>query len=108
MGTTSTRRHLDDLRGASRLAIDATTNVTSVVEAMPRTIAPPSKPLAGLVYETIRGVTRLVGVSVEAVLSAVAPLFGKSPPGPERELMLAVLNGVLGDHLSATDNPLAI
>jgi pimeloyl-ACP methyl ester carboxylesterase len=29
-------------------------------------------------------------------------------PGPEREAWLAVLNGVLGDHLEATQNPLAI
>jgi hypothetical protein len=30
------------------------------------------------------------------------------PPHPEREALVAALNGVLGDHLATTDNPLAI
>ena len=33
-----TRRHVDDLRAASRLAIEATRGVTDLVEAMHRTI----------------------------------------------------------------------
>jgi pimeloyl-ACP methyl ester carboxylesterase len=33
---------------------------------------------------------------------------GQQPPRAEREAIVAALNGVLGDHLAATDNPLAI
>lgn len=113
------RRHVDDLRGASRLAIDATTRVTEVVEAMHTTIAGgpavlgkplagPARLLNGLVYGHIRGVTRLVGRSIELALAALAPLLGESTPGPEREAVLAVLNGVLGDYLAQTGNPLGI
>lgn len=118
-----TRNHVDDLRGASRLVIDATERVTEVVEAMHTTIAGGpailGKPLAGparfingLIYGGIRGVTRLVGTSIERALAPLAPLLGESAaaPGerPEREAVLAVLNGVLGDYLAETKNPLAI
>lgn len=117
--TKKTRNHVDDLRGASRLVIDATKRVTEVVEAMHTTIAEGpavlGKPLAGpvrvlngLVYGGIRGVTRLVGTSIELALAQLAPVLGESAPGPEREAVLAVLNGVLGDYLAETENPLAI
>jgi pimeloyl-ACP methyl ester carboxylesterase len=117
--TKKTRKHVDDLRGASKLAIDATTRVTEVVEAMHTTIgsgpAILGKPLSGpvrlingLVYGGIRGVTRLVGKSIELALAPLASLLGESAPGPEREAALAALNGVLGDYLTETKNPLAI
>lgn len=117
--TKKPRNHSDDLRGASRLAVDATTRVTEVVEAMHTTIAGGpavlGKPLEGpvrvlnaLVYGNIRGVTRLVGKSIELALAALAPLLGESTPGPQREAVLAALNGVLGDYLAETRNPLAI
>ena len=117
--TKKTRNHVDDLRGASRLAIDATRSVTDLVETMHRTIGGGpeilGRPLegvtrlfTGVVYESIRGVTRLVGASIDVALAQLATLLGESVPGPEREAMLAVLNGVLGDYLDETANPLAI
>ncbi len=117
--TKKTRKHADDLRAVSRLAVDATQRVTEVVEAMHTTIASGpavlGKPLAGparllnsLVYGSIRGVTRLVGTTLEAALSPLSSLLGESSPGPEREAVLGVLNGVVGDHLAETGNPLAI
>jgi pimeloyl-ACP methyl ester carboxylesterase len=115
----TTRRHVDDLRGASRLAVEATRGVTDLVEAMHRTIAGgpdvlgrplegPARVLTGLVYGSIRGVAKLVGSGIDRALEQLAPLLGESVPGPEREAVLAVLNGVLGDYLSETENPLAI
>ncbi|HEX6864386.1 MAG TPA: alpha/beta hydrolase [Thermoanaerobaculia bacterium] len=94
-----------DLRGLSRLAIDATAGVTGVVEAMHHSIA--WIPGTGLVYRSIRGITRLVGGGIDAALAPFArPREGSTSSG--REAMLAALNGVLGDHLAATENPLAI
>jgi pimeloyl-ACP methyl ester carboxylesterase len=117
--TKKTRNHIDDLRGASRLAVEATRGVTDLVEAMHRTIGDGpdilGRPLegttalfTGLVYQSIRGVTRLVGAGIDLALAQLAPLLGDAVPGPEREALLAVLNGVLGDYLSETGNPLAI
>ena len=117
--TKKTRNHVDDLRGASQLAVEATERVTEIVQAMHTTIAGgpavlgkplsgPARLVNGLVYGSIRGVTRLVGTSIELALAPLAPLLGESAPGPERELALAVLNGVIGDYLHETENPLAI
>ena len=113
------RSNTDDARGAARLAIEATTGVTSVVEAMHRTIArgpallgyPLSGPVGAITavaYQGVRGVTRWVGGGIDLSLRQLAPLLGTSIPGPEREALLAALNGTLGDHLVRTDNPLAI
>jgi hypothetical protein len=107
------------LRGLGRLAVEATLGLTELVEAMHRTIsatpgptgAPPegrTTGITGLVYGSVRGVTRLVGGGVDASLAQLAPLLGAAPPSPERDALLAALNGVLGDHLEATGNPLAI
>lgn len=108
-----------DLRGFNRLAIDATVGLTDLVEAMHHNIAripgivrTPVKGrttgITGLVYRSIRTVTGLVGGGVDAVLAQLLPMLGEGRPLPEREAVLAALNGVLGDYLAASDNPLAI
>jgi pimeloyl-ACP methyl ester carboxylesterase len=109
----------DDLRGASRLVIDAVAGITDIVESMHGTIArvkpplgavpaPRAPGLAGLVYRSVRGVTRAVGYGLDTALGALSPLLERTGSLPQREALLAALNGVLGDHLAATDNPLAI
>jgi len=93
--------------------------VTAVVEAMHATIASGpailGRPLAGvaraatgLVYGAVRGVTALVGGGLDLALGQLAPLLGSSVPGSERDAVVAALNGVLGDYLVETANPLAI
>ncbi len=111
---------VDDLRGASRLAIDAVTGVTDLVEDLHHavaTIAPlvgaapagRGRGVSGLVYRGIRGVTRVVGGGVDASLAGVAALVGPDEgPSPRREAVRAAVNGVLGDTLEAEGNPLAI
>jgi pimeloyl-ACP methyl ester carboxylesterase len=113
------RRHVDDLRAASDLAIAATRSVTQIVEDMHRTIASgpgilgrplalPARVLTGLVYGHIRNVTGLVGKGLDTALAHAGPVLGESVPGPEREAVIAALNGVLGDYLVETESPLAI
>jgi hypothetical protein len=114
-----TRTRAEDLRGAARLAVDATRGVTDLVEAAQLNIAGGptvlGRPLEGLtrlftgpVYGSIRGVTQLVGMAIDATLRQVAPLLGRRAPGRELEVVLGVLNGVVGDHLARSGNPLAI
>jgi pimeloyl-ACP methyl ester carboxylesterase len=111
--------HASDLRGVGRLAIDATLGITSLVETMHHNIArapgplgkptqKPTKGITGLVYRSIRGVTRLVGGGVDLALANLASLVGQEPSSAGREAVVAALNGVLGDHLASSGNPLAI
>jgi len=60
------------------------------------------------IYETVRACTGLAGGSVDAMLSQLDSSAGEEPSTPERDAFLAALNGVVGDHLVATQNPLAI
>lgn len=112
---------LADLRGLSQLGVAATIGVTDLVEQLHATIArgraplgaPERRPTTGLtgqVYRSIRGVTRWVGRGLEVTLAALdtAPGDAAAPPDPRREAVLAALNGVLGDRLADTGNPLAL
>ena len=108
-----------DARAAARLAVDATLGLTSLVEAMHARIASgpgrkgPERTtgITGLVYRTVRGVTRLVGGGVDALLATLTPMLAPAASDTptrsrEREAVVAALNGVLGDHLEASGSPL--
>ena len=115
-----------DLRGAANLAIDAVLGITHIVESLHRTIAgaalatattDPSRPsgITGLVYsnvrtvtENVRTVTELVGSGIDVSLDLMGATLRETESSTGREAALAALNGVLGDHLVARKNPLAI
>ena len=115
--TKTTHLHPADLRGFARLATQATAALADLVEAMHYTIVPRvggahtpgrTRGLTGLVYKSVRGVTRLVGGGLDTVLAQLGPTLAGRRSSPEREAVLAALNGVLGDYLVASGNPLAI
>ncbi len=64
--------------------------------------------ITGFVYGNIRGVTRLVGSGFDTALATLSPLLGEAKPSARRDAVVAALNGVLGDHLEESGNPLAI
>ena len=108
-----------DLRGINRLAVDAIVGIVDIIEEMHLNILDTAaarvtsvrRPLAGvtsLVYRGIRGVTQLAGSGVDALLRRLAPQIGRNSTWPGRHAVLSALNGVLGDHLAASGNPLAI
>lgn len=122
--STDLRRHLrsSDLRGVAKLATDATTGIHQITEGVHQSVLgtlglPHGKQLGqtrgltGLIYQSIHGVTRAVAKALDSALLALQPLFerieGEKPGTPERELVLAILNGVMGDRLVETGNPLA-
>lgn len=116
---TPNRRTIADLRGATRLAIDATLGVMGVVEKMHHTVQLTPMPigksraarpagLTGLIYRSIRGTTRLIGHGLDAGLAPVAALLPDGETSAGRDAWVSVINGVYGDHLEATGNPLAI
>ena len=122
---------LSDVRGLSRLAVQATLGVNDLVEAMHHTILALPAPLAATppvtprnrthatvyqvlqkssaaVYGAIRGTTRLIGGGLDAALHKLQPEIDHLPSSREREAMLSIVNGVLGDHLTEQENPLCI
>ncbi len=123
--------HASDIQGLAQLATQATLGVTGLTENVHgnvyKTVARFFGPfgarfvdraagssgvrpggVTGLVYGSVNGVTRLAGGTVNALLSSVVPVIAEKASSRRREAMLATLNGVLGDHLQATGNPLAI
>jgi len=114
-----TQVHVRDLRGLARLAADATVELTDLVEEVHSTIVyPPWVPslaargrthgIAGLVYASIRSTARFANGAIDVALAQLAARVGPPASSPRREALLAALNGVLGDHLAATGNELAI
>lgn len=123
--------HLSDIQGLAQLAARATLGVTDLAEKVQgnvyKAVAAPfgaagqkfvdratgssgvnKRGITGLVYGSVKGVTRLAAGGVDAVLSRVAPRLEPQASSPQREAVLAGLNGVLGDQLVETGNPLAI
>lgn len=110
---------VDELIGTSRLILAGVDGVTTVVEGMHRNIAGlapmvgPSRPgptrgVTGLVYRNIRRVSALVGSTLDVTLRQLAPWLPDGTASPGREATRSALNGVLGDYLQTSDNPLAI
>ncbi|MEO0321736.1 MAG: alpha/beta hydrolase [Myxococcota bacterium] len=116
---TDARRHDEDLRAVTELVVEAVLGVTTIAEDMHRTIgsgpaalgAPLARP-ADLVtrvsYGAVKKVTGLVGATLDRALATFGRVLGQSTPGPEREALLAALNGVLGDQLAARESALAL
>ncbi len=123
----SPRERVRDARALARLAVDAVHGATDLVEALHGTITALAPPLGGagdappprtrgiarLVYRSVRGITRAVGAGLDATLHPIERLLAASAPdgaprSPRREALVAALNGVLGDHLAASGNPLAL
>jgi hypothetical protein len=108
-----------DLQGLARLGIDGVLGVVDLVEAMHHTIgrrpgvlgaapAGRTRGITGLVYASVRGTTRVVRGALDPLLGALARVPQTPPSSPQREAVIAALNGVWGHHLAATANPLAI
>lgn len=113
------RSRFSDLRGAVGLAVDATVGVTDIVEKVHHTVqlghlpfgksrATATAGITGLVYRSIRGVTRAVGKGLDVGLAPASYLLPESASNPSRDAVVSAINGICGDHLSQAGNPLAI
>ncbi|HPE01564.1 MAG TPA: alpha/beta hydrolase [Burkholderiaceae bacterium] len=113
------RNHLEDARGLGRLAVDAAAGIVDVVERMHRTVQRVPGPLGaaveertrgvtGMVYRGVRGGLQMLGEGLDAALTPLAALLPEGAHPPQREGLVCALNGVYGDHLALSGNPLAI
>lgn len=118
-------KHLrpSDVRGLAQLATQATTSVTRITEGVHQSVLSTmgfpggkehgkTRGFTGLIYKSIHGVTNLVGKSVDKVLASLQPILetpeDDTPGTPQREAVLAALNGVMGDRLVESASPFAI
>jgi len=109
-------------RGSTRLVFDCVAGITGSVERMHETIARrplpfasrPEQPtrshglIARSVYLSILGVNGALSKGVDFLMSHADEGYGDQGPAAEEVAWLAALNGVCGDYLEATDNPLAV
>ena len=117
-------KHLrpSDLRAVTQLATQATRGVATMAEGVHHAVlgtmglaggkaGQQTSGITGFVYRTVRGVTELVDKALQVTFTKLEPLLATlvdAPPDtPEREAVLAALNGVLGDQLEQNHNPLA-
>jgi pimeloyl-ACP methyl ester carboxylesterase len=97
-----------DLRAIAQLASEATHEVTNIVQGVHSAIGQDPFGITKFVYNRVRGVNRLVGLSLDAVLGQLETLVSPAQDSPERLAVLAALNGVMGDRLFANNNHLAM
>lgn len=108
-----------DLKGLTNILKDATLHITNLAEELNKQIVHPpflkSTPfqhlitgIASITYKNVRGITKLVGFGLEKMLTKLEPIFdSKEIPFEHKGLLVAILNGVVGDYLKAKENPLA-
>ena len=101
------------------MVVDATVGVTDLVEKMHHTIQLGHAPLGasragntggltGFVYRSIRGTTRLVGQGLDAGMTPIKMFLPEEASSARRDAFVSVINGISGDHLVRTGNPLAM
>ncbi len=106
------------LRGFGRLAADGVVGVSRIAEALQSAIVeriplPPIAPqavsgIAGLVHRSVRGTARGIGYGLDRLLQVATPAGWHGEGDHNMRRLRAIANGVLGDHLHASGNPLAI
>jgi len=108
----------EDLQGLRLLATDAILGTTNVSEALHQTIAgtasprkTPIPPIGGInriVYKGVRNITKVASVGTSGLFRAMKLLPWDHHESRKRANFLAVINGICGDHLERTQNPLAL
>jgi hypothetical protein len=108
-----------DIASFSRLTSEAVVEISKLIEAAQQqiTLIPgaffpaaqrPAAAITGLIHDTVRGITKAVDRAVTDTCTPSLNNIGEMDSSPVREAVVAALNGVVGDHLAATGNPLAI
>lgn len=105
------RLAVDGIHGATRIAQGLHGNISSLAPPVGRMRERPARGIAGFVYGAVRTGSSAAGSSLDALLSALEALLPSTgAPAialPGRQAVVAALNGVMGDHLARTRNPLA-
>ncbi len=109
----------DDARGASKITVDAVREITGIVEALHKTILhvggirgplhkTRTRGITGFVFRIIYKIIDIVGYSTGKLLAQLSIIIEKKTSTLQREAIISALNGVIGDYLETSENPLAI
>jgi hypothetical protein len=98
---------VEGVHGVTRIAEGLHGTITRLALPLGRVRERPAGGIAGFVNRTIRASSSVVGQGFDALL---APFDTGHPAddSPAGQALRAALNGVVGDHLARTGNPLAI
>lgn len=118
----TTHLRLGDIRSFAQLAVQAVSGVTGIVEGVHQSVlqrvgvsdsteAGKANGLTGLIYNLITGTTSLTGKALDTAFAKL--LTGSDADqqkldSAEREKVLSILNGIVGDHLARSDSGFAI
>ncbi|MBK6998802.1 MAG: alpha/beta hydrolase [Rhodoferax sp.] len=108
-----------DIAGYGKLALDATLGVVDMMGVMHRKIVDTpgvlESPLlkavseaADLVLGGIRDVAHSTREGVDRLVKDIAPDIAQMQSSAQREAVVSAFNGVVGDHLASSSNPLTI
>ena len=109
----------NDLKGLNQLSKEGVLGVVDVVEAMHQRISTlggilnqgdlnKTSGLTGMIYSVIRKTAQFSSQGINLALAKFSPLLPTINNQQFRQQWVSILNGVLGDHLLESQNPLAI
>lgn len=98
----------DGVDGTARLVEQLHLTVAGAALPLGRAVEGRTQGITGLVYRTVGGVNAVVRGSIDTIARPLIAGLPRPGTSPAREHWRAALNGVLGDHLAVSDNPLAI
>lgn len=113
---------IKSLQGSAQLLLDLVGGTTSIVERMHRTIAERANPLSSLMrfideeqgvqqgttYRIIQAIKDKLQAGIKISADELSGIDALNHDAPLTTKLIAGLNGVCGDHLEASGNPLAI
>lgn len=102
-----------DIRGISQLVEDAIGGVAYIIEALQKSFSfdktsNPSLCAREIRHQNLHKIVTRFGGKLDAVFLSSLLSMSEGRSYAKRDAMLAALNGVLGDHLRDSSNPLAI
>ncbi len=111
--------HFDELRGVTHLINDSVVHITHIAEELlHRIVHPPFLPstpvqrlisgISSLTFRSIRFGSKSISRGLNRALHPVQAVIQTGMAQEKKEALLSIVNGVMGDHLQHSGNPLSI
>lgn len=108
-----------DIQGTTRILTDATLSIVDLVEDVHKRIVHPSflpttpiqqiiTGISSISFKSIKLGVKFLGGGLDKTLDYLTPISGQGDSSNEKEAAISILNGVVGDYLEKSKNPLSI